>query len=254
MEWEKMLGLPAATLAGNRRIPKTQLVAQGRYTKREEKLLAAAESLTHVATLQKSNTPMLPVSDEEHDVAAILYLRCVMKRRSGTAELAELLHRTFPNPTVLLFEAEGACGVSVALKRKSLAEHGAVVVEQIAGTGWFDPDDVAYGSYLEAVAYSALPQATLLEFVRTLVRRTLAAKCIGALGFYPAVGEGAVDELMAQVRRMSELQTQIEGLQVRRRSRETSLADSTKLRVEIKKLEKERSAVAEGIKELCDGN
>ena len=59
---------------------------------------------------------------------------------------------------------------------------------------------------------------------------------------------------MAQVRRMSELQTQIEGLQVRRRSRETSLADSTKLRVEIKKLEKEKLAVAEGIKELCDGN
>lgn len=60
MEWEKMLGLPAATLAGNRRIPKTQLVAQGRYTKREEKLLAAAESLTHVATFQKSNTPCCP--------------------------------------------------------------------------------------------------------------------------------------------------------------------------------------------------
>lgn len=254
MEWEKMLGLPAATLAGNRRIPKTQLAAQGRYTKREEKLLAAAESLTHVATLQKSNTPMLPVSDEEHDVAAILYLRCVMKRRSGTAELAELLHRTFPNPTVLLFEAEEACGVSVALKRKSLAEHGEVVVEQIAGTGWFDPDDVAYSSYLEAAAYFALPQATLLEFVRALVRRTLAAKCIGALGFYPAVREGVVNELMTRVRRLGELQTQIEELQARRRSRETSLADSTKLRVEIKKLEKEKLAVAEGIKELCDGN
>lgn len=254
MEWEKTLCLPAATLAGNRRIPKTQLVAQGRYTKREEKLLAAAESLTHVATLQKSNTPMLPALDEEHDVAAILYLRCVMKRRSGTAELAELLHRTFPNPTVLLFEAEGACGVSVALKRKSLAEHGAMVVEQIAGTGWFDPDDTAYGNYLEAIAYSALPQTTLLEFARVLAQRTLAAKCIGTLGFYPVVRERAVAELMARVRRLEELQTQIEELQAKRRSRETFLADSTKLRVEIKKLEKERSAVAEGIKELCDGN
>ena len=254
MEWEKMLGLPAATLAGNRRIPKTQLAAQGRYTKREEKLLAAAESLTHVATLQKSNTPMLPVSDEEHDVAAILYLRCVMKRRSGTAELAELLHRTFPNPTVLLFETEGACGVSVALKRKSLAEHGAVVVEQIAGTGWFDPDDAAYADYVARIAYPALPQATLLEFVHTFAQRTLGVRCIGTLGFYPAVREGAADELVVQVRRMSELQTRIEELQARRRSRETSLADSTKLRAEIKKLEKERSAVAEGVKELCDGN
>lgn len=254
MEWEKALGLPAATLAGNRRIPKTQLVAQGCYTKREEKMLAAVESLSHVATLQKSNTSMLPVSDEEHDVAAILYLRCVMKCRSGTAELAELLHRTFPNPTVLLFEAEEACGVSVALKRKSLTEHGAVVVEQIAGTGWFDPDDTAYGNYLEAIAYSALPQATLLEFMRTFAQRTLGVRCIGTLGFYPAVREGAVDELVAQVRRMSELQTQIEELRARRRSRETSLADSTKLRVEIKKLEKEKLVVAEGIKELCDGN
>ena len=74
------------------------------------------------------------------------------------------------------------------------------------------------------------------------------------MGFYPAVREGAADELVVQVRRMSELQTRIEELQARRRSRETSLADSTKLRVEIKKLEKERSAVAEGVKELCDGN
>ena len=59
---------------------------------------------------------------------------------------------------------------------------------------------------------------------------------------------------MTRVRRLEELQTQIEELQAKRRSRETSLADSTKLRVEIKKLEKERSAAAEGIKELCDGN
>lgn len=254
MEWEKMLGLPAVTLAGNRRIPKTQLVAQGRYTKREEKMLAAVESLSHVATLQKSNTSMLPVSDEEHDVAAILYLRCAMKRRSGTVELAELLHRTFPNPTVMLFEAEGVCGVSVALKRKSLAEHGAVVVEQIAGTGWFDFADAAYVDYIARIAYPALPQSTLFEFARVFAQRTLAAKCIGALGFYPVVRERAVDELMTRVRHLEELQTQIEELQAKRRPRETSLADSTKLRVEIKKLEKERSAVAESIKELCDGN
>lgn len=47
------------------------------------------------------------------------------------------------------------------------------------------------------------------------------------------------------------VETRINELQSMRKSKDSTLADTTKLRVEIRKQEKERESVMRRIKELC---
>ena len=128
-EWNDVLRLPDAALAGDRRIPKTVLTRQAQLSKTEQKVLDRVGVLAHFATVQKSTTRILPAVDEEHDIQSVLFLRCELSRGAAYAEVARLVHKCFPNPTVILFGGEGEACVSVATTRKSLAEQGATIID-----------------------------------------------------------------------------------------------------------------------------
>lgn len=140
VDWNGILRLPDAALAGDRRIPKTVLVKQAMLTKTEQKRLDKVARLEHFATVQKSTTRIPPYEDDDYNVQSVVFLRCEMTVGTmAVAEVAELVHKCFPNPTVLLIEAGGCVCVSVALTRKSQAEQGATVVDRTEATGAFDP-------------------------------------------------------------------------------------------------------------------
>lgn len=251
MDWVERLGIPPACDAGRRAIPKTTLVKQGNLTALEEKKLKGIERLSLLATLQKSNTYMPPVSDEVYQVDAIIYLECILRSSAAPAEVAEVLHPLFPNPTVIFFERGDEVAVSAAIKRKSLAERGAMVVEEIQNTGLFNADEERYAAFVGEIRFERIPQSDLLAFVKAFAGRTRLCKAARTLGFYPKCADKDVVQFTGHLKKMEELQSQIRDLQEKRKNPETSLNESSKLRVEIKKLEKERDKQAEMIKELC---
>ena len=107
IDWNGILRLPEAALAGCRRIPKTVLVKQAMLTKTEQKRLDKVARLEHFATVQKSTTRIPPYEDDERNVQSVVFLRCEMTAGTmAVAEVAELVHKCFPNPTVLLVDAE----------------------------------------------------------------------------------------------------------------------------------------------------
>ena len=106
IDWNGILRLPEAALAGCRRIPKTVLVKQAMLSKTEQKRLDKVARLEHFATVQKSTTRIPPYEDDERNVQSVVFLRCEMTAGTmAVAEVAELVHKCFPNPTVLLVEA-----------------------------------------------------------------------------------------------------------------------------------------------------
>lgn len=120
IDWNGILRLPEAALAGCRRIPKTVLVKQAMLTKTEQKRLDKVARLEHFATVQKSTTRIPPYEDDERNVQSVVFLRCEMTAGTmAVAEVAELVHKCFPNPTVLLVEAGGCACISVALTRRT---------------------------------------------------------------------------------------------------------------------------------------
>ena len=115
IDWNGILRLPEAALAGCRRIPKTVLVKQAMLTKTEQKRLDKVARLEHFATVQKSTTRIPPYEDDERNVQSVVFLRCEMTAGTmAVAEVAELVHKCFPNPTALAGRPLGVPGRPVA--------------------------------------------------------------------------------------------------------------------------------------------
>ncbi len=254
MRWDEALCLPMSTLAGDKPVHKTMLVSQGGLTTTEQKLLKQFSRLGLYATVSRQNARIAAVQSDDHDIASVIYLRCELVRAAGFGELAGVLHKVFPNPVVLLFEEPGGkVGVSVSLKRKSLAERGAVVVERIETARLFDPTERAYADYLADIRHAALPQSDLLAYVSALCDRTAKAAAIASIGQYPRCKDADTSQLMALLAHLRDSQSEINVLRLQYRDKEATLAESSRLRIALKKKEREHDKLATEIKELCNG-
>lgn len=254
VDWSGILRLPDAALAGGRRIPKAVLVKQAMLTKTEQKRLDKVVRLEHFATVQKSTTRIPPYEDDERNVQSIVFLRCEMAPGTmAVAEVAELMHKCFPNPTVLLIEAGGRACVSVALTRKSQAEQGATVVDRIEATGAFDPGRSEYAEFLGALAFVRLSQGDLWEYLLDMVRVVALSRAIDGLGFYPSCPAQDREKLIVLTARYDELGASVKRLRERRWSKDITLNESAKLRMEMKEEERRLRAVTDEIREICNG-
>ena len=254
VDWNGILRLPDAALAGFRRIPKTVLVKQAMLTKTEQKRLDKVARLEHFATVQKSTTRIPPYEDDERNVQSVVFLRCEMTAGTmAVAEVAELVHKCFPNPTVLLVEAGGCACMSVALTRKSQAEQGATVVDRIESTGAFDPYSPEYADFLGALAFGRLPQGDLWVYLLDLSRTVKLSRAIDGLGFYPSCPAQDRENLIVLTSRYDELRASVKRMKERRRSKDVTLNESARLRMEMKEEERRLRAVADEIKEICNG-
>ena len=254
IDWNGILHLPASALAGCHRIPKTVLVRQAMLTKTEQRRLDKVACLEHFATVQKSTTRIPPYENDERNVQSIVFLRCEMTAGSmAVAEVAELVHKCFPNPTVLLIEAGGRACISVALTRKSQAEQGATVVDRIESTGAFDLESPLYAPFLTALEFARLPQDDLLAFLQGIAWAVRLSRSITSLGFYPACAERDRERLGHLIAQSDVLGAQVVEIRQRRHDRDITLNESAKLRMELRRLERELAQVNDVVKELCGG-
>ena len=253
-DWNDILRLPDAALAGDRRVPKAALVRQALLTKTEQKVLDRVSAVTHFATVQRSTTRIPPAVDAGHDIQSVVFLRCEMAGSSAAySDVARLLHKCFPNPTVVLFGGCGEACVSVAVTRRSLAEQGAMVIDEVQGTGGIDIDDEALAPFAEALAFDNLPQDDLLAYLRGMAWAVRLSRAVPSLGFYPACAERDRERLETLIAERDGAAAKVADLKLRRRDRDLTLNESAKLRMELKGCEKELEKAVNGIKEICNG-
>ncbi|MDO4499037.1 MAG: DUF4391 domain-containing protein [Coriobacteriaceae bacterium] len=254
MDWNQIFRLPDAALAGDRRIPKTVLVSQAGLTKHEQKILDKVSSVRHFATVQKSTTRILPCVDDERDIQGIVFLQCDMAGGSEAyAEVAKLLHKCFPNPTVIAFNGSGSACISVALTRKSLAEKGAVTVDGIEGTGAFRETNEAYRLFLESLAFDRLAQDDLFAFVSEIAWKVRLSRSIPALGFFPECSENNRVLFEGLTAKLDQLEKESSELAQLRKSNDLSMNKKAQIRMKQKGIEKELASVVASVKEICHG-
>ena len=253
VEWNDIFRLPPAALAG-RRVPKATLLRNARLTRIEQKTLDKVSLIEHWATVQKSSTRIPPHVDDERDIQAVVFLRCELTGRSAAyAELARVIHPCFPNPTVLLFENGGEVCLSCAVTRMSQVERGATVVEDVASTGGFDPTDPLYALLLNDLALDRMPQGDLYEYVRELSWLLRLGRLAGSLGFYPSCAPAHRAQLLALTTERDELVARRNAIAEQRRSRDLTLNETAKLRIEQRETDKKIEAILGEIKEICHG-
>lgn len=252
MDWESVFLLPEAAYAGGRRIPKTVLTSRAMLTKHEQRTLGKIRRLEHFATVAKGTAQVLPRIDDDYDIQSVIFLRCEMSRDSqAVAEVSRLLHSCFPNPTVILLEADGQIAVSVGLTRKSHAERGATVVYDIESTGLFDPSDSRYAPFLEALSFGNLQQDDLLAFLQCLSSCVRLSQAVSALGMYPTCVPEDRESLLALVADYKQQQAEIDELASKRNARDVTPNESAKLRMQMRRAQQQRDIALSEIRGLC---
>lgn len=250
--WNDAFCLPETALAGGRRIPKTVLTRQARLTKTEQKILDRVGGLSLFATVQKTTTRIPPTVDDDHDIQSILFLSCELTRGLAYSETARLLHKCFPNPTVILFDGGVESCVSVARTRRSLVEQGTTVVEKTESTGPFDVHDPLYEPFLESLALSNLPQTDLLSYLDGIVWDIRLSQTSKALGFYPSFNNRDHSHVERMLDEWERLSGETENVRRQWKDKTLSLNDSARLRIRLRQLERKLGQVEDSIKEVCN--
>lgn len=254
VEWNRYLGLPQEALVGGKRIHKTVLVERAGLSKHEQQQLRDLKELSFYATVSKSSAGILPHVDDMFDIRAVVYLDCLLETWNGATELALILHRAFPNPTVLLMRLADSFGgrmVSVALKRKSMAEASATVVEDVESTAVLEPVSADTTRFWPVFAFDRLPQNDLLDYTRGMLDVIAFSKVYQRLGFMPRIDLMHRDEVRGNLRKLKQLDGEIRRLRAQRKDKDTTLGESADLRVLESGKTKEAQSIVDHIKELC---
>lgn len=168
------LALPASCRV-DQRVPKKMLVENGAVTSADKRLINdSVEEIQWLAALKSSTVGVAEYRDDEREYIEVAVL-CIIARdapqgsggrvtskRVNITRLAELVHRAVPYPVLLLLAAPHCLFVSLAHKRRAHNESGKVVLEDEASTVDVGLDLTAEHPFLQALALTRQPQASLL--------------------------------------------------------------------------------------------
>lgn len=251
-DWNKVLKLPAEALVGNRRIPKTMLVRHSLLTKAEQKTLDKVIRLDHFASVQKSTTKIPPYIDLQRDVQCIVFIHCQMGDSHAYMEVGRLLHKCFPNPTVILFDDIDHLCISAATTRRSLAEKGATVLDSVDSTGSFYKEDKQFVPFLNSMAFNMLPQDNLQVFAEGITWNVKLSHAIRPIGFFPTCPADKRARLGNLLEKQELFSKEVDTIsQTRRMNKELTLNESAHLRMRLIQLENELGGIVDEMKEIC---
>ena len=156
----------------------------------------------------------------------------------------------FHTRLVIVFAFKTTCALSLAHKRFSQTEKGAIVAEDFILSGWIDlavPTPVQQ-SFLDSLAFSELPHTHFFAFYSALMDRPVALDCARLTGEYRL--ESSVTKRRMQRKRIAvchELEIQIAGQKVAIK-KETQFNRKVELNANIKKLERKLIQTAKALR------
>lgn len=233
--------LPASTRV-ERRIPKSLLLERGAPTAADRRQVRdGLERLTWSASLKPTTVAVPAFSDDVHEYLEIHVVLAALRAEAKPPRLVELLHRAIPYPVVLCVEHRATLSLSLAHKRKSQGEIGAVVLEESVET-----PDLATGSigdatqrFLATLAVATVKPPNLFALYQAWFERVVALKAATITGTFalPASPERAVARAAA-LTDYSRIDRELAALRAQA-GRERQLNRRVELNLAVRRLESE---------------
>ena len=240
------LALPDDTRV-ERRVPKKLLLEQGAPTASDKRQIQQGiEDLVWVAALKPNNIGVPPFRDRVREYLEIAVLTATLRDNAKSTRLTELIHRAIPYPVVLVSVQADSQSLSLAHKRWSEGEAGAVVIEEVCRTApiLHVPIDAAF---LASLALSGIHAGDLFELYQGWIDCVIALEAAAITGAF-AIPE-TVDRATARRQALaahSRLRRDIAAMRAQA-ERETQMNRRVELNLEIKRLEAELATAANGL-------
>ena len=230
--------LPADSRLGNRVYKK--LFAENAQLGITDKK-AFSEDIDKVVWMYKlePDTVSIPAfsdSQREYFEIAVMQVDCKTQKRTG--RIAQIIHRAIPYPLLIIFSYESSVVFSLAHKRFSQSEKGAIVADEFFTSDWIDlrcPTDVQE-SFLASLKLSALPHNNLFAFYSGIVDRMTGLDCARLSGQFAVGDKESQAERLEALQQCRQLETQIAELKAEIK-KEDQFNRRVELNVKIKELE-----------------
>ena len=202
--------------------------------------------ITWQYTLKPGTIPIQAYEDEQREYHEVAVLQVDLKTLKRTGRIAEVIHRAIPYPLVIVFAFETMCALSLAHKRFSQAEKGAIVAENFILTEWIDLSSTSLiqEAFLESFTISNLPHTHFFAFYEAFMDRFVALDCARLTGEYRL--ESAATRRQAQRDRLAachELEGQIAEYRAAIK-KEIQFNRQVELNVKMKDLEKQLQTIS----------
>mgnify|MGYP001028236547 CR=1 FL=1 len=137
-------------------------------------------------TLKPSTIPINPFVDEKQEYLEIAIIQVNLKAQHRAERIAEIIHRSIPYPLVVVFAYKSSFLLSLATKRFSQAERGAIVVDEFFATEWIDlsTPNAIQKEFLDSLSMSTLPHSNFRALYLALVERVIALDCANHTGIF----------------------------------------------------------------------
>lgn len=224
------------------RVPKKLLLEQGAPTAADKRRIQTGiDEVTWFAALKPTNIGVPAYRDEVREYLEIAVIAAELREAAKASRLAELLHRAVPYPVVLIAAEGESISLSLAHKRWSQGEAGAVVVEETRATAAFRPDapSECESAFLGSLALSGLHAADLFALYQGWLDRVTALEAALITGTFalPESLERAAERRDA-LAAYGRLTREIANLRARAQ-KETQINRRVELNLAIKRFESE---------------
>ena len=170
----------------DQRVPKKLFLEQGAPTGADKRSIQdGIEEVIWIAALKPAHIGVAPYKDDVREYLEIAVLTALLRPKAKVARLTELIHRAIPYPLLLVTVQSGAITVSLAHKRASQAEIGAVVVDGPIVEAMFDTELANHQSaFLESIRLGDQPTQDLRALYQGWIERVQAFAAARLTGRY----------------------------------------------------------------------
>jgi hypothetical protein len=243
------LALPKDTRV-ERRVPKKLLLEQGAPTAADKRQIQdSIEDLVWVAALKPNNIGVPAFRDEVREYLEIAVLMVTLRDNAKSMRITELIHRAIPYPVVLVSAPASGQSLSVAHKRWSQGETGAVVIEEVRRTPLLRPATSVPNelAFLGSLALSGLHAGDLHAVYQGWIDRVIALEAASITGAFaiPETADRATtrrEALAAHARLLRDI-----AAMRAQAGRETQINRRVDLNLAIKMLETELAAATKAL-------
>ena len=244
------LAIPAEATV-NKRVPKTLQLEQDavRTAADKRRIQEGIDEIVWVAALKPTTIGVPAFADNVRQYLEISVLTCALRDPGNPGRIVELIHRAIPYPVVLAVGRDNIVSLSLAHKRWSYGEAGAVVADTVHRSREFDPDapDGLAALFLTSLAIARTAATDLYTLYDRWVQRIEALAAADITGSYVApsrpehatVRREALESHERLTKQIATIRTQA--------GKEKQIGRRVDLNVKLKRLEKE---LAEAISTL----
>lgn len=168
------------------RVPKKLFLEQGAPTGADKRSIQdGIEEVIWIAALKPANVGVPAYKDNVCEYLEVAVLTASLRPKAKVARLTELIHRAIPYPLLLVTVQSDAVTVSLAHKRASQAEIGAVVVDGAMVEAALDTDSAYHQSaFLESIRLADQPTQDLRALYQGWIERVQAFAAARLTGRY----------------------------------------------------------------------